>query len=196
MKRSLLSISMVFVSCAGNKQFTQGEYGDVSQSQALDDRFNETDVSLLAEEMINSMANHPIFADAKVPPVVQVETVRNKTSEHVDTKAITDTIRTALIRTGRVRFTNKEDRENVQEEIDYQQDSGRVRKDTARQRGRAIGADYIVSGDLISNVQEAGDKKQVYYRLTLNLTNLDSGIIEWSEEKPILKKYRKKSVGL
>ncbi len=38
--------------------------------------------------------SHAIFADAKVPPIVQVEQVRNKTSEHIDTEAITDTIRT------------------------------------------------------------------------------------------------------
>jgi PBP1b-binding outer membrane lipoprotein LpoB len=71
-----------------------------------------------------------------------------------------------------------------------------VRSDTQKKRGHAIGADFVLSGDLISNVQEVGDRKLVYYRLNLNLTNLNSGLIEWSEEKPIRKKFKKQSVGL
>lgn len=191
---SAFLVLFVFAACS-SRQFTQGDYDDVNKARLLDDKFNETDASLLAEEMINSMAAHPIFADAKIPPVVQVETVHNKTQEHIDTKSITDSVRTALIKTGKVRFANKEDRDTVHEEVDSQQQSGWYRKDKQRKKGKQIGANYILTGDLISNVQEVGSKKLVFYRLTLNLTNLDTGIMEWSEEKPIRKRYEKKSVG-
>ena len=183
------------VSCA-ERQFTQGEYDDVNEARLLDDKFNESDAKLLIEDMITSMAAHPIFADAQVPAVVQVEGVRNKTAEHVDTKALTDSLRTALIKSGKVRFSNKEDRAAIDGEVEYQNDSGRVRKDTRKDRQGAIGADYILTGDLISNVQQVGSRKLVYYRLTLNLTNLTSGIIEWSDDKPIRKRFKKRSVGL
>jgi penicillin-binding protein activator len=195
--RYLLLTVLVFVlaSC-GQRQFTQGEYDDVNQARLLDDKFNESDAKLLIEDMITSMATHPIFVDVRVPPVVQVEGVRNKTSEHVDTKSLTDSLRTALIKTGRVRFSNKEDRDIVDGEIEYQHTSGRVRADTRGDRSGAIGADYILTGDLISNVQQVGSRKLVYYRLTLNLTNLTTGLIEWSDEKPIRKRFQKRSVGL
>ena len=201
MKQLLWTLSLVgglggALNGCSNRQFTKGEYDDVNEVRLLDDKFNEADVTALAEEMIKSMAAHPIFVDAKVPPVVQVEMVRNKTSEHIDTKAITDSVRTALIKTGKVRFSNKEDRETVNEEIDYQQQSGRVRKDTQKRRDGSIGADYALTGDLISNVQEVGNRKLVYYRLTLNLTNLTTSLIEWSEEKPIRKRFKKRSVGM
>lgn len=192
---SLIALLAV-AGCSSNRQFTEGEYDDVNQVRLLDDKFNESDVTELAGEMISSMAAHPIFTDAKVPPVVQVEEVRNKTSEHIDTKTITDTVRTALIKTGKVRFSNKEDRATLNEEIDYQQQSGRVRKDTQRRRDGSIGADYVLTGDLISNIQEVGNKKLVFYKLTLNLTNLTTGLIEWSEEKPIRKRFKKRSVGI
>jgi uncharacterized protein (TIGR02722 family) len=182
-------------SCA-QRQFTQGEYDDVEETRLLDDKFNESDAKLLIEDMIGSMASHPIFADAQVPAVVQVEGVRNKTAEHIDTKALTDSLRTALIKSGKVRFSNKEDRATVDAEIEYQNDSGRVRKDTRKDRQGAIGADYILTGDLISNVQQVGNRKLIYYRLTLNLTNLTTGIIEWSDDKPIRKRFKKRSVGL
>ncbi len=191
---ALAFVAVAFVGCA-ERRFTEGEYDDVNEVRLLDDKFNESDITALADEMIGSMAAHPIFVDAKLPPVVQVETVRNKTTEHIDTKSITDTIRTALIKTGKVRFANKEDRATLDNEVDYQQQSGRVRRDTQKPRDGSIGTDYILSGDLISNVQEVGNRKLVFYRLTLNLTNLTTGLIEWSEEKPLRKRFKKRGVG-
>ena len=182
--------------CSSDRAFSKGEYDDVNQVRLLDDKFNESDAVLLVQDMISSMIENPIFKDAKLPPVVQVEGVRNKTSEHIDTKSMTDSLRTALIKTGRVRFSNKEDRETVQGEVDYQNESGRVRTDTQKRRDGTIGADYILSGDLTSNIQEVGSRKLVFYKLTLNLTNLTTGIIEWSEDKPIRKRFKKRSVGL
>lgn len=179
----------------GHREFTQGEYDDVEEARLLDDKFNESDAKLLIEDMITSMAEHPIFVDVKLPPVVQVEGIRNKTSEHIDTKSLTDSLRTSLIKSGRVRFSNKEDREVVNDEIDYQNTSGRVRKGSRTARGAAIGADYVLTGDLISNVQQVGSRKLVYYRLTLNLTNLTTGLIDWADEKPIRKRFKKRSVG-
>jgi uncharacterized protein (TIGR02722 family) len=192
---AISALATAMTGCA-NREFTQGEYDDVNQARLLDDKFNESDAVMLVEEMIQSMASHPIFSEARVPPIVQVETVRNKTSEHIDTKDITDHLRTALIKTGKVRFSNKEDRETLQEEQDYQNDSGRVRRDTAKRKDGAIGADYVLTGDLISNVQQVGSRKLVFYRLTLNLTNITTGLIEWSDEKPIRKRFKKRSVGI
>lgn len=189
-----LAAAFLLASCS-SREFTKGEYDDVNQVRLLDDKFNESDAVQLVEEMVASMAAHPIFKDPKLPPIVQVEEVRNKTSEHIDTKTITDSMRTALIKTGRVRFSNKEDRETLHGEVDYQQQSGRVRRDTQKRRDGSIGADYILTGDLISNVQQVGDRKLIFYKLTLNLTNLTTSLIEWSEEKPIRKRFKKRSVG-
>ncbi len=187
--------STVTMSCAP-REFTQGKYDNPDEALLLDDKFNESDAKALIEDMITSLADHPVFKDARVPPIVQVETVRNKTSEHVDTKALTDSLRTQLIKTGRVRFSNKEDRDTVSEELDYQNDSGRVRADTRKRRDGSIGTDYVLTGDLISNVQQVGGRKAIYYRLTLNLTNVTTNLIEWSDEKPIRKKYKKQSISM
>ena len=180
----------------GSRQFTQGEYDDPNQVRLLNDEFNESDAKALAEEMITSMQQSPVLAGKAKPPIVQVENVRNKTAEHIDTKNITDAVRTALIKTGKIRFSNKEDRTLRENEVDYALDSGRYRKDTQKNRQGGVAPDYLLTGDLISNVQEVGSRKLVYYKLTLNLTDLEEGLIVWSEEKPIRKRFKKKSVGL
>lgn len=195
-KRVIFSLFALTLAGCSNQQFTKGDYDDPEQVRLLDDKFNESDAAMLAEDMILSMAANPIFADAKVPPVVQVETLRNKTTEHIDTKSITDSIRTSLIKTGKVRFANKEDRDLVESEVDYQQDSGRVNRTSQKKRGNSVGADYVLTGDLVSNVQEVGNRKLVFYKLTLNLTNLTTNLIDWSDAKPIRKRFKKKAVGL
>lgn len=188
-------LALAIASC-GSRQFTGGEYDDVDKVRLLNDEFNESDAKQLAEEMIASLQRHPAIAGKAKPPVVQMESVRNKTSEHIDTKNITDAIRTALLKTGKIRFSNKEDRTLREDEVDYHLDSGRYRKDTQKNRAGGVAPDYLITGDLISNVQEVGSKKLVYYKLTLNMTDLEEGLIVWSEEKPIRKRFKKKSVGL
>ncbi len=193
----LLGVSgLLFVSACGSRQFTQGEYDDPNVVRHLDDEFNESDAQSLSAEMIVSLQAHPVITTAKTPPVVQMENVRNKTSEHIDTKVITDAVRTAVLKTGKVRFSNKEDRTLREGEVDYALDSGRYRKESQKNRAGGIAPDYLMTGDLISNVQQVGSKKLVFYKLTLNLTELETGLIVWSEEKPIRKRFKKKSVGL
>jgi penicillin-binding protein activator len=196
LSRFILFAAIIFgISACGTRQFTKGEYDDVDAVRLLDDKFNESDAKMLIADMVESMAKHQVFASVSPAPIVQVEGIRNKTHEHIETKSLSDSLRTQLIKSGKVRFSNKEDRGTLDEEVEYQQRSGRVREDTKKRRDGLISPDYVLTGDLISNVQQVGSKKLVYYRLNLNLTNLETGLIEWSDEKPIRKRYQKRSVG-
>ncbi|MGE0529231.1 MAG: penicillin-binding protein activator LpoB, partial [Bdellovibrionales bacterium] len=86
-------------------------------------------------------------------------------------------------------------REDISEEYDYQ-DSGMVSRETKKGKGGQIGADFIMNGRLDSIVQEAGRDKTVYYKLTMNLTNLKTGLIQWTDHKQLRKLYKKKRVGI
>ena len=55
---------------------------------------------------------------------------------------------------------------------------------------------YLLGGSIATNVQEVGNDKLVYYKLTMNLTNVDTSEIDCTEEREIRKKYNKQSVGL
>jgi uncharacterized protein (TIGR02722 family) len=127
--------------------------------------------------------------------VVIVSKVQNRTEEHIDTVSMTDKIRTALIKTGKVKFVNKEARGELDEEYAYNEGAN-VDPVKAKKRGKQIGADYIMSGALATNVQQVGNDKFIYYKLTMNMTNLDTSTIDCTEERELRKKYRKRSVGL
>lgn len=179
----------------GSRQFTQGSYDDISEDRLLDDKFNESDMRQIADTMVKSLTESLVIRDAKKPPIVLVTLVKNRSQEHIDMKSMTDKIKVALIKSGRFKFTEKENREEMAEETEYQGQSGYVDSATARKKGRQIGAQFFLTGEITDRVQEVGSKKYVYYKCTFNLVNIETGILEWADDKEIRKFYTKKSVG-
>ncbi|MCC7440092.1 MAG: penicillin-binding protein activator LpoB [Bdellovibrionales bacterium] len=198
--RSFVSVSALVLFLfatpgCGPKAYTQGDYDDPTKVRLLDDKFNEADMQQMADEIVRAMVACPEVANAKQSPVVIVERVQNRTEEHIDMQSLTDKIRTALIKSRKVRFVNKEQRETLEDEYKYNE-GGSVSGPTAKQRGKQIGADYIMEGSIATNIQQVGNDKLIYYKLTMNLTNLETSVIDCVEEKELRKKYRKQSVGL
>lgn len=201
MQRRFATVFLLLVlglaGCAGNRQFTEGSYDDMSEERLLDDKFNETDMRMIAETMVQSLVGSPVIVEFRNKrPVVLVTLVKNRTQEHIDMKSLTDKIRVSLVKSGKFRFTDKEVRGEIADELDYQSASGYVDPATARKKGKQIGANFFLTGEITDRVQEVGGKKYVYYKATFNLVNIDSGIIDWTDEKELRKFYKKKSVGM
>lgn len=191
----VIFLSLMLLNC-GPKAFVKGQYDDNVQDQnLLNDQWSETDMQNTVKALVASVIAHPLIAQAKIPPIVMVTQLQNKTSEHIDTQSIMDMVQVELMKLGRVRFVNKEARKDISEEYNYQ-NSGMVSEETKKGPGGQVSADYIIDGRLDSIVQEVGKDKTVYYKITLNMTNLKTGLIEWSDNKQIRKLYRKKTVGL
>lgn len=199
MKKTFLSFivigAMALLAGCGPKAFVKGSYDDVEAENNLNDRWSETDMQKVVSDLVAGLTNHPAIANARKPPIVMVTKLQNKTSEHIDTQSVMDMVRVELSRGGRVAFVDKEAREDVAEEYNYQ-DSGMVSEETKKTAGGQIGPDFIINGRLDSIVQEVGKDKSVYYKVTLNLTNLKTNIVVWSDYKQLRKVYRKRSVGL
>jgi penicillin-binding protein activator len=192
---ALLSLMALTLTHCGPKAFVKGQYDDVNRENNLNDQWSETDMQKAVADLVSSMSSNPQIANAKSPPVVMVTQLQNKTSEHIDTQSIMDMVRVELMRSGRVGFIDKEARQDIAEEYNYQ-NSGMTAETTKKGPGGQTGADFIINGRLDSIVQEVGKDKSVYYKLTLNLTNLKTSVISWSDHKQIRKTYKKKSVGL
>jgi uncharacterized protein (TIGR02722 family) len=182
-------------SCGGEKAFTKGSYDDPTRVQLLDDKFNEADMQQMADTIIKAMVSCAYVANAPKPPVVIVEKVQNRTEEHIDTVSMTDKIRTALIQSGKVRFVNKQERGTLDDEYQYNA-SGAVSGPSAKAKGHQIGADYILSGAIATNVQQVGDDKFIYYKLTMNMTNMETSTIDCTQEREVRKQFKRQSVGL
>lgn len=192
---ALLAIALLGLSACGPKGYVRGDYDNVEEENLLDDRWSETDMQKVVSNLVGKMLQHRSIRTAKRPPIVMVTRLENKTSEHIDTQNIMDMVRVELTNSGDVRFVDKAAREDVADEYGYQ-NSGMVSKETKKGPGGQIGADYIINGRLTSITKDIGSRKTVYYKVTLNMTNLQTNIIEWTGHEQLRKKYRKQRIGL
>ncbi|REL35264.1 penicillin-binding protein activator LpoB [Thalassotalea euphylliae] len=190
---SALSV-MVLAGCS-SKQVVS--YGDATAVETTDINFGSTDLQTVANQMTDSLIASPIIGSLtqNKRPVVFVERLKNKTSEHIDTESITDSISTKVLRSGKFRFVDMSRVEAVRKQLNFQQTGGLVDPSKAIQFGQQVGAEYMLYGNLSSIVKTNEDKKDVYYKFTMRLMDLKSGIIEWADETEIRKTREKASIG-
>ena len=82
------------------------------------------------------------------------------------------------------------------DQIAYQKQSGMVNQVTSVRAGNHVGAEYMLNGNLSSIVKNSGGKSDVYYKFTLKLQNIQTGIVEWTSEKEIRKSGKRSTFGL
>jgi uncharacterized protein (TIGR02722 family) len=178
----MLAAGLLLSGCAKEKT----RYGDAQSVETVTNQFGSTDLQMIAESMTRSLLNSDIVANGS-RPIVTVQEVKNKTSEYIDTRSITDSIRTELQKSGRVRFAV--DAAAMQQQVDElrRQQSEMYEKDKTAQVGKMVGAGYRIEGNITSIVKQNEDVKDVFYKFNLQLWNIENGLMEWGDEKEIRK---------
>lgn len=181
----IMVLLAVFLAGCGPKV----QYGDATAQETVNTDFGSTDLQMIAAKMVDDMLVFPPLVQMTMDrrPVVFVDQITNKTTEHIDMESITDTIESKLINSGKFRFVDMTVVDRVRQQLDYQTDSGLVDPATAVLMGRQIGAEFMLYGNMSSIVKRDSSTRDVYYKFTLKLLNLQTGIIEWSGEKEIRK---------
>lgn len=203
MTRALRSLTLVpcaaalaLVVSAGCASTRVG-YEDPLSSKPITSDWEAGDLHQIAEKMVDSMLSAPavVQATAQRAPVVSVGKVKNKTMQHIDTESVTDTIRARLLRSGKFQFVDRTTDDQAGEELKFQQESGLVDPQKAVQTGQQSGAEYLLTANLSEIANAAGRTKDVFYKFTMNLKNLRTGLLEWSEEKELRKVSTRKRFG-
>jgi uncharacterized protein (TIGR02722 family) len=193
----VVSVMASFTGCAsmGGEAVS---YGDAQSVETLNRDFGSTDLQMIANKMVDDMLAFPPVIEMTQGrrPVMFVDKIKNKSQEHIDTESITDTIQNRLINSGKFRFVDMTSVGAVADQMAFQQQSGMVDKRTAAPVGRQIGAEFMLNGNLSSIVKNAGGRSDTYYKFTLKLLNLKTGIVEWTGEKEIRKSGKKSTFGL
>jgi penicillin-binding protein activator len=173
------------------------QYGDAGSAKPISTEFGSSDLQQIAESMVDSMLTFPPMVEltSSRRPVVSVDRVKNKTMQHIDTESITDSIRTKLIRSGKFRFIDRTTDTQAVEELQTQQDSGLVDQKNAVKFGQQFGAEFLLTANFSEINQKVGNTTDVYYKFTMSLKNLKTGILEWSDEKEIRKVFKRGTFG-
>ncbi|PKN72271.1 MAG: penicillin-binding protein activator LpoB [Deltaproteobacteria bacterium HGW-Deltaproteobacteria-10] len=125
----------------------------------------------------------PQYANER-PRWMLARDMKNETDEHVNTRTIMEKIRTRLINGGIANFIDDQAVEDILNQMKLQQ-SGLFDSKTVAQVGKLVGAKLILRGTISSIRKKTERKDIIYYNITLQLVNIQTGEIIWTDEKEI-----------
>jgi len=163
----------------------QVNYGDAKAVELVTNEFGSTDLQMIAEKMVGSLLESGAFEGR---PLVTISSVKNKTSEYIDTTNVMNSIQTALVKSGRVRFTRSiAEMQTGVDELQRQNQSGLYKSSGTAKVGNMSAAKFMLEGQLTSIVKQNSNTKDVFYKFTLKMFDVEGGTIEWQDEKQIRK---------
>lgn len=165
-----------------------------------DEGYHFSDKKAIVDAMVKSLLGKYPLQRATDRPVLIVYGIANRTSEHISTSGISDDIRQALVESGRVRMINETQRQNIEKETSYQY-SGKVAAETRILKARQVGARYMLTGTLRSIEKKEPRQFRVkkrtlmYYSLNMELTDIQTGLIEWADSTEVIREASKPFIG-
>lgn len=198
MKSRVLLSALILVSAAALtgcktkvKRVAADEQIDISG------RWNDTDSQLVSQEMIADIAQRPWIEEYTAKngkkPVVIVGTVRNLSSEHIETGTFVKDLERELINNGRVTFVaNKVERSELREERKEQQTWSR--EETQKRLAAETGADYMLQGSIKTIIDSEGKRSVKFYQVDMEMIHLETNEKVWMGDKKIKKYVKKRSV--
>ena len=163
-----------------------------NQQIDLSGRWNDTDSRMVAEAMTKDILNRPWIGnfgkqhDGKKPTVI-VGIITNKSHEHIEAETFIKDIEREFVNTGLVRLVqNSTFREKLRQERADQQEF--ASPETQKKWGRELGADFMLFGTINSIVDSYNRKQVTFYKVNLELTDMETNEIVYLGDKEI-KKY-------
>ncbi|MDD5492413.1 MAG: penicillin-binding protein activator LpoB [bacterium] len=180
-----LSLTLL-TGCGGTKveRVDSGEMIDLSGN------WNDTDSQLVSAEMISDSLNRPWVGDFRSEkgksPTVIVGSVRNRSSEHINTETFVKDLERELINSGKVKFVaSREQRGEVRDEKNDQANFSDPA--TIKAMGMEKGADFMLQGQINTIMDEAGKQAVKYYQVELEMINILTNEKVWIGQKKIKK---------
>ena len=181
----LLALPLLLAGCASNVVSTN--------PKALKDGINTfglttVDFEFAAKKSLDDFMMSPWLAKKEGRWLVQVGSVRNETTQEIDTKRLTQRMLSHMTRNGKFAFSSvggsladstvKDFRQLENSDL-YDQDSGA--------KGKALKPDLSMIGEIAQTTNISADraKQQLEYEFRLRVTDLASGVIVFDSLVPI-----------
>ncbi|MBI2437971.1 MAG: hypothetical protein HYV36_04060 [Lentisphaerae bacterium] len=174
---------------------------DVENLPALDATYGAQDLRNLTDKVATSIATSGFIKNQAAEVVMIIYGVQPRTTTFVDTQAMTDRLRHTLMQRSdnKIKFVNESRRQEVMKEQGFQAQS--ATDDTRVAIGKQLGAKYMLTGALIEMQKQTGRQVRVsktelvYYQLTIEITDLETGIIAWSTQEEFARAAREPLIG-
>lgn len=178
-------LALLVTNCGGGVQ-----YRDASKDKGSME-WGEKEMKMTVNKMVGSIYDF-LKNDWKKSVFIQVKKFRNKTSEHIDTKMVSDEIATNLIKK-RIKFIDQSLTTDAIEEMEKGM-TGIIDTDSAIPVGMLKSPNFYLTGEIRDNVRTVGGKRLQYLKVTLKLISLKTNVVEWQDQQEFLKATSKRKI--
>jgi uncharacterized protein (TIGR02722 family) len=185
---SLLGIIVLFLVSCGS---TSVKRVDSSTQIDLSGYWNDTDVKIVCESLINDCVNSPRVDQAirakRGTPTVIVGRFRNESSEQIDTSIISTRMEAAIFNTGKLDFVAGG---NVRDELraERQDQQSNASESSAAALSNERAADFMMTGTVRTIVDREQNQTVRTYFITAELTNIETNQRIWIGQNNDIKK--------
>jgi len=165
---------------------------DASTQTDLSGYWNDTDVRIVCESLINDCLNSPrvdqaIKAMGGKTPIVLVGSFKNESSEHIDTSIISATMEVAIFNSGKMDFVaGGSTRNELRAERQDQQSN--ASEATAAALANETGANFMLFGTVKTIIDKAGNQTVRTYFVNAEMTNVETNSRMWMGQNNEIKK--------
>jgi len=183
------AVLVLLSSCASGPKVSRV---DASTQTDLSGYWNDTDVRIVCESLINDCLNSPrvdqaIKAKGGKTPVVLVGSFRNESSEHIDTSIIASVMETTIFNSGKLDFVAGGSTRN-ELRAERQEQQSNATEATAAKLANETGADFMMFGSVKTIVDKAGNQTVRTYFVTAEMTNVSTNQRMWMGQNNEIKK--------
>jgi len=190
-KAALLAlVAALIVGCAPPPPGTTVQRVDPNAQVDLSGNWNDTDANQVAQAMIRDCLSRPWAANFKSAkgrnPVVKLYPIKNRSSEHINTKFYTKQVEMELLNSGMIRVVAAYD-ETSDARFERADQAQHASDETAKSNQQETGTDFVLNGWIVSENDAVAGQEVRAYVTTMELINAETQEKVWIKVHPIKK---------
>ena len=163
-----------------NTQETQKQSQKAQNKPPVKRDFNSEADSAAMDITKKLLSSTTVSNDQSNTPLIFIEGVKNNTNEYINTNNVKDIIKSNLVDSGKYGYPDSGKISEVKNQLGFNENDDFVNQSQIFQFSKMIGANYVVRSNINGNSNN--------YFLSMNLIDIKSGAIKWSDKVKLGKK--------
>ena len=185
----IAAVALSSFACGGPRAVRGSDVAGLDD-EAMGTGLDRRDLQLMLHENMESLQASALVRrwEAENRPAVAVLSMRNDTSEHIDSvlNALITEVETSLVNAGHVRVISRDSQPEMIKEVEKQQ-SDAFDASTVARLGNQVGVRYFVTGRVYSADERQSGERRVQYFLFMRVLDVETGDILWQNSAAVTK---------
>lgn len=180
--------------CASPPNTSVYRSSDEEDSRFASAGVDELEYGRVCKTMVESMLEEDLRTSSGERPMIVLGEIKNATNHEIDTQGLAELIRVDLMKSRTVRFNTATsfaqkggESGDIYKQLEYQNESGHCEPGTVKAYGQIVGADYVLFGRIFGVERTSGNRTQANFNFILNLYEVKTGELIWTDVAKITK---------